>query len=91
MSDLKKYIKKRKGRDAKFAKAYEAGYKEFKIGVLLKKAREQAGMTQEDLASKLHTQKSAISRVENHAADIKLSTLSKMARALGKSLYVEVR
>lgn len=91
MSDLRKYIKKRKRRDTKFAEGYDAGYKEFKIGVVLKKAREQAGLTQEDLAIKLHTQKSAISRVENHAADIKLSTLAKMAKALGKDLHIEVR
>ena len=90
MSDLKKYITKRKARDAEFAKDYEAGYQEFKIGVMLKMARETAGLTQEQLAQKLDTKKSAISRIENHAEDIKLSTLEKFAQALGKKLHIEV-
>ena len=90
MSDLKNYIAKRKDRDAEFAKGYETGYEEFKIGVMLKMAREAAGLTQEQLALKLSTKKSAISRIENHAEDIKLSTLEKFAQALGKKLHVEV-
>ena len=90
MSDLKKYITKRKNRDPQFAKDYETGYQEFKIGVMLKMAREEAGLTQEQLAEKLKTKKSAISRIENHAEDIKLSTLEKIAQALGKTLRVEV-
>ncbi len=90
MKNLKKYITNRKFRDPEFAKDYEKGYQEFKIGVMLKVAREEAGLTQEELAEKLNTKKSAISRIENHAEDIKLSTLEKIAQALGKSLRVEV-
>ncbi len=90
MSDLQKYIKKRKARDRKFAKDFDTGYEQFKIGVLLKQAREEAGLTQEELAARLKTKKSAISRIENHAEDIKLSTLKKFAQALGKHLRVEV-
>ena len=47
MSDLRKYIKKRKSRDPKFAKNYDSGYEQFKIGAILKQAREEAGLTQE--------------------------------------------
>ena len=90
MSDLQKYIAKRKARDPEFAEKYDAGYEEFKIGVLLKMAREEAGLTQEQLAEKLNTKKSAISRIENHANDIKLSTLENFAQALGKKLNIEV-
>ncbi len=90
MSNLKKYIKKRKARDPEFAKGFDTGYEQFKIGVLLKQAREEAGLTQEELAVKLDTKKSAISRIENHAEDIKLSTLEKFAHALGKHLRLEV-
>lgn len=90
MRDLQKYIKNRKARDSEFALEYNNGYEQFKIGVLLKKAREEAGFTQEELAEKLNTRKSAISRIENHAEDIKLSTLRKFANALGKELRLEV-
>ena len=90
MSDLKKYIAGRKVHDPEFAKDYEKGYEEFKIGLVLKMAREEVGLTQDEVAKKLHTKKSAISRIENHAEDIKLSTLEKFAEALGKTLRIEV-
>ena len=90
MGDLTSYIAKRKSREPEFAKGYEAEYQQFKIGVMLKMAREEAGLTQEQLAEKLHTKKTAISRIENHAEDIKVSTLEKFAQALGKTLHIEV-
>jgi HTH-type transcriptional regulator/antitoxin HipB len=90
MSDLKKYVAARKKRDGGFAEGYEEGYAEFKIGVMLREARKSAGMTQEELARKLHTKKTAISRLENHAEDIKLSTLKRAAKALGKRLEVKI-
>lgn len=90
MDDLEKYIAKRKAQSEDFAKNFDAGYEEFKIGVVLRQAREQAGITQEELAQKLHTKKSAISRIENHAEDIRLSTLRGMANALGKQLVVHL-
>jgi|GEM_PF-4195104 len=65
MSDLQKYINKRKLRDPEFAEGFDTGYEQFKIGVMLKQAREEAGLTQEQLAEKLHTKKSAISRIDN--------------------------
>ena len=90
MSDLQKYIKKRKARDPEFAKDFESGYEQFRIGVMLKQAREQAGLTQEELARRLHTKKTAISRIENHAEDIKLSTLERFAEAIGKRLTLKI-
>jgi hypothetical protein len=61
MSDLQEYVAKRKKRDRKFAEGYEVGYEQFKLGVLLRQAREAAGLTQEELARRMNTQKSAIS------------------------------
>ncbi|MBI4398891.1 MAG: helix-turn-helix transcriptional regulator [Candidatus Omnitrophica bacterium] len=90
MNDIEKYIGKRKTRDVSFAKGFESGYEEFKIGVLLRNSREEAGLTQEQLAKKLRTKKSAISRIENHAEDIRLSTLEKFAEAIGKKLYLNL-
>jgi HTH-type transcriptional regulator/antitoxin HipB len=90
MSDLQKYISKRKERDAEFAENYDKGFENFKIGVLLRQARESSGVTQEEIARKLNTKKSAISRIENHSEDIKLSTLRKYAEALGKEIRLEI-
>ena len=90
MSDLSKYVEYRKAKDSEFARNYDEGYQEFKIGVLLRQAREDAGLTQEEVARKLKTRKSAISRIENHAEDIRLSTLGKYAKAIGKKLQFTV-
>src|SRR5436190_2287967 len=87
--DLEKYIQRRKRTDRGFAKDFEPGYEEFKIGVMLRQAREQAGVTQEKLAKMTRTKKSAISRLENHAEDVRLSTVARVARALGKTLKLE--
>jgi HTH-type transcriptional regulator / antitoxin HipB len=90
MSDLKKYIADRKKKDKEFANGFDEGYEQFKIGIVLRQARESAGLTQEDLANRLKTKKTAISRIENHAEDIKLSTLDRVAKALGKRLQVRI-
>jgi len=90
MSDLKKYITKRKETDTEFAKNFEDGYQEFKIGEMLKQARKETGLTQEEIALAIHTKKSAISRIENHAQDIRLSTLQAFARIMGKELKIQL-
>ena len=90
MSDLEKYITKRKRRDAQFAEGFEVGYSNFKVGVMLKQAREKAGMTQDDIARRLRTRRSSVSKIENHAEEMSLSTIQKYAKALGKSLRIEI-
>ena len=90
MSDLKQYIDKRKEKDKDFSLNFDEGYQALKIGVMLKQARKSAGVTQEELALLLKTKKSAISRIENHAEDVKLSTLEKFATSLGKNIEVRI-
>ena len=90
MSDLKKYIDKRKKQDPEFWKDYDESFETFKLGILLKQARKEAGMTQEQIAIELETTKSVISRMENHATDIRLSTLEKFAKALGRRIQVSL-
>lgn len=90
MSDLKKYISARKKQDEIFLLNFDEGYQSLKIGLLLKEARESAGITQEELALRLNTKKSAISRIENHAEDVKLSTLEKFASSLGKNFEIRI-
>jgi DNA-binding XRE family transcriptional regulator len=90
MSDVEHYATKRAKRDEAFAKTFEAGYTEFKIGVILRQAREEAGLTQEEVARRLHAQKSTISRIENHADDVRLSTLRRYAEAVGANLQIHL-
>jgi DNA-binding XRE family transcriptional regulator len=88
--DVHDYIARRRRRDPAFAKGFDSGYEEFKIGVLLRQAREEAGLTQDDLARRTATHKSAISRLENHAEDVRLSTVERVAHALGKRVKLEL-
>ena len=91
MRDLQKYIEKRKKSDPNFAENYDEGYKNFKIGVILKQTRLEKEYTQEQLAQLLNTKKTAISRIENHAEDIRLSTLEKFVQALGKEMKIVIQ
>ena len=86
--DLDDYISQRKETDSEFAQNFDTGYEEFKIGMMIKEMRLASGMTQEQLAEKLETKKSVISRMENHSEDIRWSTLQKVASVFGKQLKV---
>ncbi|PKP21430.1 MAG: transcriptional regulator [Bacteroidetes bacterium HGW-Bacteroidetes-21] len=59
---------------------YEQEYEAFKLGVMLQELRKELGMTQEQLAEKCGTTKTYISRIENDASDIRLSTLMRIIR-----------
>ena len=91
MSDLTKYVQNRAARDPEFAEGLESGYSELKVGALLRQAREKAGLTQEEVAKRLETKKSAISRIENNVGSIRISTLERYARAIGWQLSLELR
>lgn len=56
----------------------EAGYEGFKIGALIHEARLEKGLTQEELAVKVGTTKSYISKIENNIKEVRLSTLKKI-------------
>jgi len=62
----------------------------FIIGEKLKDERLKAGLTQEQLANKIGTKKSFISRVERGHTDIQLSTLVILFRGLGRHVSVSV-
>jgi DNA-binding XRE family transcriptional regulator len=57
---------------------WEQEFEAFRLGLLIEEARLKLGMTQEELAVKCGTNKSYISRIENNASDIRLSTLMKI-------------
>ena len=59
-NDLDRYITKRKKTDRRFAEGFDPGYQELKIGYLLRNARRKSGITQDELARRLRTSKSAI-------------------------------
>jgi DNA-binding XRE family transcriptional regulator len=70
---------------------FEQGYETFKLGIMLHDLRKQKNMTQEQLAQKCGTTKTYISRIENDASDIRLSTLVRIIRdGLGGHLHISI-
>ena len=79
--DLEEFIDKDYGkRGTKRRDKFEEGYEAFKLGVMMQEMRLQRNMTQEQLAEKCGTTKNYISRIENDASDIRLSTLMRIVR-----------
>lgn len=70
---------------------YEQEFEAFKVGVLIQEARKKQHLTQEQLAEKVGTTKNYISRIENNASDIRLSTLMRIiGEGLGGHLKLSV-
>lgn len=70
---------------------FEADSLAFRLGVMLKEARIQAKITQEELAKKTGTKKSYISRIERGKSDIQISTYYKLIEiGLGKQLNISI-
>ncbi len=70
---------------------FEEEFETFKIGVKIREARKQQNLRQEELALKSGTTKSYISRIENDASDMRLSTLMRIIReGLGGRLKLSV-
>jgi DNA-binding XRE family transcriptional regulator len=71
--------------------SFEQGFEAFKLGVMLQEMRKKQKMTQEQLAKKCGTTKTYISRIENDASDIRLSTLMRIIQeGLGGHLKLSV-
>ena len=70
----------------------ENGYEDFKLGALLHQARIEKGMTQSELAEKVGTTKSYISKIENNIKEVRLSTLQKIVQlGLGGKLDLSIK
>jgi DNA-binding XRE family transcriptional regulator len=70
---------------------FEIKAKAFAIGEILREARKEAQMTQEQLAQKTGTRKSFISRIENGHSDIQLSTLYRLVEiGFGKRVNLTI-
>ncbi|HRE17911.1 MAG TPA: helix-turn-helix transcriptional regulator [Rhodocyclaceae bacterium] len=88
--DHKAFLAKAKAREG-FAEAYEALALEYELASQMLKARARAGLTQDAVAERMGTTKSAISRLESagkHAPS--LATLKRYAQAVGCELQVKL-
>lgn len=71
---------------------FEAEAMAFRLGELLKEARMEANLTQDELAERTGTKKSYISRIEAGKSEIQLSTLYRIIKqGLGKDLQISIQ
>lgn len=89
MSDLQEYLSKRV-QNPEFKKHWEESRLEYEVARQLIQLRKQAGLTQEELARRLHTRQSEISRIENGDQNISLEKLRRMAEAMGGNVEIRI-
>ena len=78
-------------KNPKFRRAYEESQVEYEIARAIIRARIEKGLTQKQLAEKLNTKQSVISRVESANTTPSLSFLKRLAQALNTSLQVQFK
>lgn len=70
---------------------FDADSLAFRLGLMLKEARKEANITQEELARRTGTKKSYISRIERGLSDIQISTYHRLIEiGLGKNLNISI-
>jgi DNA-binding XRE family transcriptional regulator len=90
LTTLEEFKEKNYGkRGSKKRDELEAGYEIFKMGTLIHDTRLEMGMTQEQLAEKVGTTKSYISKIENNIKEARISTLQKIVE-LGFGGHLEL-
>lgn len=93
LTSLDQFIDKKIGKlGTSQREEFENEYDTFKLGVLIQQAREQRGLTQEQLAELAGTNKSYISKIERNLKDIRFSTLQRIINeGLGGHLDISIR
>jgi transcriptional regulator with XRE-family HTH domain len=83
-------LKKRWIRDPEFREEYREADAEYAIIETLIRARNEAKLSQAELAKKIGTTQSAIARLESGSISPSLSTLRRYAAATGTRLHMEL-
>jgi transcriptional regulator with XRE-family HTH domain len=84
MSDIEKFITARKARNPKAWADFDTKYRRYAIGMLLARHRQKAGLSVSQFVKLTKMKKEALSRLENHGIDVRLSTISRYVQATGK-------
>ena len=93
VTTLNEFIDKNVGKKGtKKRDKFEAEYKVFKLGVLIQQARQEKGLTQEQVAVLSGTNKSYISKLEKDLKDVRFSTLQRIiTEGLGGHLEISIK
>jgi len=93
LTTLSEFIDKKVGKKGtKKRDKFEADYEAFKLGVLIQQARQEKGLTQEQVAELSGTNKSYISKLEKDLKDVRFSTLQRIiTEGLGGHLEISIK
>lgn len=93
LTSLRQFVDKEYGvKGTKKRDKFETEYEVFKLGVLIQQARQEKGLTQEEVAVLAGTNKSYISKLENDLKDIRFSTLQRIIKdGLGGHLELSIK
>ncbi|HEX6042042.1 helix-turn-helix transcriptional regulator [Longimicrobium sp.] len=91
MDDLDRYARERAEAEPAFADGLERESAALRVGVCLQQARQDAGLSQAEVAERLGVKLATVGRMETGAAEIRLATLQQYAELLGQRLVLEVR
>lgn len=75
-------------KDPRYVEAYEALEEEFSLATALIEARARAGLTQQQLADRMHTTQAVIARLESGRVKPSTRTLERLAAATGMRLRI---
>ena len=75
-------------KDPEYVRAYEALEDEFALAAAMIEARAHAGLTQEQLAQRMHTTQAVIARLEGGRVKPSTRTLERLAAATGMKLRI---
>lgn len=90
MRTLKEHTKEQLNKP-EFANEYEALSEEYEFVRQIIRARIAAGLTQKDLAEKIGTRQSNVSRIESGNSNPSIAMLKRIAKATGTKLQMELR
>ena len=93
LTSLSQFVDKEYGvKGTKKRDKLEGEYEAFKLGVLIQQARQEKGLTQEEVAQLAGTNKSYISKLEKDLKDIRFSTLQRIIKdGLGGHLVLSIK
>jgi transcriptional regulator with XRE-family HTH domain len=90
MSEIEQFISERKTRNPQAWANFEEKYRRYAIGMLLAEHREKAGLSLGEFAKRTKMAKAALSRLENHGEDVRLSTITRYVEATGRPLALMI-
>ena len=88
---LDEMIEESTQRNPDFPKLMAAAAERRRVGAELAKRRQRLGLSQTKLAARMDTSQAQVSKVENGAPDVRLSTLERYAAAVGHEVHIKLR